>query len=86
MGMVVRRLSIKGFAISPLLIGRRKLIKLIKMLIRKILIAVKVLMLQIGFKKSFQRTPRIENAERKAMPERRARMRPLGVARFCSST
>src|SRR5947209_8476889 len=48
--------------------------------------ALRVLTLPIGFKKSFQRMPRILKAVRKAIPERRPRMIPRGVARCCRRT
>ncbi len=83
MGIPAIRLSISVFAISPLLIGRRKLIKTPT---RKSRIAVKMLISAIEFRKSFQRIPRTENASRKATPERRARTSPRGVARFRCNT
>ena len=82
MGMAEMRLRMRVLTISPLLIGRRKLRK---MLTRTSRIAVKVPTLPMGFRKSFQRMPRMENARRKEAPERRARTMPRGVIRFCCS-
>ena len=82
MGMPAIRFSITVSASSPLLIGRRKLIK---MLTRKTRIALLALTVLMELRKSFQRRPRMENASRKAAPERMASTIPPGVAR-CLST
>ncbi len=78
-GILAMRLSMRLFATSPPRMGSKKFRK---MPTRKSWMALKVLTLPTGFRNSFQRTPRMEKASRKATPESSARAMPFGVVRF----
>jgi hypothetical protein len=82
-GIPAIRLSMSVLAISPLLNEKRKLTK---MPTRHTRIAVLALIGLMEFRKSFQRSPRMENARIRARPERRAKIRPRGVVRFFKTT